>query len=118
MTLRYLNQVAGISLLLYLLYPAPGNTQSTKTALRSIDKAPSEWPPITMINQIVCSDTNYAVAGCASLLDTGDEILAATAKHVLRYFKSESMRSVSFWGTLRTWRMFPKDAPASLWWTN
>jgi hypothetical protein len=67
-----------------------------------------------MINQIDYSDTTYAVAGCAFLLDTGNEILAATAKHILRYFKSESMTSVSFQGTLRSWRMFPKNAPTSI----
>jgi hypothetical protein len=114
MRLRHLNQVAGVSVLLYLLCPALGHSQSTKTRVRWIAKAPSKWPPIAMVNQIVYSDTSYAVAGCAFLLDTGDEILAATAKHVLRYFRSESMSTVSFRGTLGTWKMFPKDAPSSI----
>jgi hypothetical protein len=114
MRLKYLKQVAGILLLLYLVYPPPGHSQSTETPERWVDSTPSEWPQIAMINQIDYSDTTYAVAGCAFLLDTGDEILAATAKHILRYFKSESMSSVSFRGTLRTWRMFPKDAPSSI----
>jgi len=67
-----------------------------------------------MINQIEYSDTSYPVAGCGFLLDTGDEILAATAKHVLRYFKSDAMSAVSFRGTLKEWRMFPKDRPANI----
>jgi len=71
----------------------------------------SEWPQITMINQIEYTDKNHPIAGCGFLLDTGDEILAATAKHVLVYFKSESMKSVSFGGTLKQWRMFPKNNP-------
>jgi len=72
---------------------------------------PGDWPRITMINQIEYTDTHHPTAACGFLLDTGDEILAATAKHVLIYFKSETMDSVSFQGTLKTWRMFPKDSP-------
>jgi hypothetical protein len=64
-----------------------------------------------MINQIEYTDTQHPTAACGFLLDTGDEILAATAKHVLRYFKSETMDSVSFGRTLKDWRMFPKDSP-------
>ena len=76
-----------------------------------MDKPQSEWPQITMINQIEYTDKNHPIAGCGFLLDTGDEILAATAKHVLIFFKSDSMKSVSFGGTLKQWRMFPKDNP-------
>jgi hypothetical protein len=72
---------------------------------------PEDWPRITMINQIEYTDAEHPTAACGFLLDTGEEILAATAKHVLIYFKSESMDSVSFRGTLKAWRMFPKDSP-------
>ena len=47
-------------------------------------------------------------------MDTGDEVLAATAKHILTYFKSETMNSVSFGDALETWRMFPKNSPDDL----
>jgi len=78
---------------------------------RWIEKPQSEWPQITMINQIEYTDKNHPVAGCGFLLDTGDEILAATAKHILTYFKSETMESVSFEKTLKLWKMFPKNNP-------
>jgi hypothetical protein len=71
----------------------------------------SEWPQITMINRITYTDRNHPVAGCGFLVETGDEILAATAKHILGYFKSDSMESVSFGNTLRRWQMSPKDNP-------
>ncbi len=67
-----------------------------------------------MINQIEYTDSKHPSAACGFLVDTGDEILAATAKHVLKYFKSEAMDSVSFAGTLETWRMFPKDSPGDV----
>jgi hypothetical protein len=71
----------------------------------------TNWPRIAMINQIEYTDKEHPSAACGFLVDTGDEILAATAKHVLTYFKAESMDSVFFDGTLKTWRMFPKDSP-------
>jgi hypothetical protein len=76
-----------------------------------MEKRQSEWPQITMINQIEYIDKNHPVAGCSFLLDTGDEILAATAKHVLVFFKSETMESVSFGESLKQWKMFPKNNP-------
>ncbi len=78
---------------------------------RWMDKPQSEWPQITMINQIQYTDKSHPVAGCSFLLDTGDEILAATAKHILIFFKSETMESVSFGETLKLWKMFPKNNP-------
>jgi len=74
-------------------------------------KPQSEWPQITMINQIEYTDKSHPIGGCGFLLDTGDEVLAATAKHVLAYFKSENMESVSFNNTLKLWKMFPKNNP-------
>jgi hypothetical protein len=76
-----------------------------------MDKPQSEWPQITMINQIDYTDKHCEIAGCGFLLDTGDEVLAATAKHILIYFKSDSMEAVSFGNSLKQWRMFPKNNP-------
>lgn len=78
---------------------------------RWMEKSQGEWPQITMINQIEYTDKNHPVAGCSFLLDTGDEILAATAKHILIYFKSDSMKAVSFNNALKLWKMFPKNNP-------
>lgn len=71
----------------------------------------SEWPQIAMINQIEYTDVNHSIAGCGFLLHTGDEILAATAKHILMFFKSDTMESVDFRGSLKRWKMFPKNNP-------
>ena len=88
----------------------PGNVQLEKYG-NWMKKPQSEWPQITMINNIEYTDKSHPVAGCGFLLNTGKEILAATAKHVLKYFKSEKMNSVSFKNTLKVWRMFPKNNP-------
>jgi len=76
-----------------------------------MEAPPGDWPEITMVNRITYTDDHHPVAGCAFLIDTGDEILAATAKHVLYYFKSKEMRTVSFGGSLKRWAMFPKNHP-------
>ncbi len=73
-----------------------------------------EWPRIALVNQIDYTDGHHPVAGCGLLLEAGDEVLAATAKHVLTYFKSDKMDSVDFKGTLRCWKMFPKDRPGDV----
>lgn len=70
---------------------------------------PESWPRIAMVNRVEYSDSSHPMAGSAFLLDTGDGLVAATAKHVLLYFKSKEMDSVSFRGTLVSWEMFPKD---------
>ncbi|MFC1475303.1 serine protease [Candidatus Zixiibacteriota bacterium] len=76
-----------------------------------MEKPQSEWPQITMINQIEYTDKNHPIAGCGFLLDIEGEILAATAKHILIFFKSDSMKTVSFNNTLKHWKMFPKNKP-------
>ncbi len=77
-------------------------------------RPPQDWPQITMINEIEYVDQHHPVAGCAFLLDTGTDTLAVTAKHILTYFKSQAMKSVSFEGTLKNWRMYPKDNPEDM----
>jgi len=65
-----------------------------------------------MVSRIEYVDKSFPVAPCGFLLDTGKEILAVTAKHVLTYFKSEAMMTVSFADRLKSWVMFPKNNPA------
>ena len=67
-----------------------------------------------MINRIEYVDKSHPIAACSFLLDTGRDIVAVTAKHVLTYFKSPSMASVSFGDRLKSWIMFPKNSPADV----
>ena len=69
-----------------------GNTNQSKNNKNWIDKPQDEWPQITMINHIEYVDKTHPVAGCSFLLDTGKDTIAATAKHILIYFKSEKMK--------------------------
>ena len=69
----------------------------------------NEWPQITMINHINYIVNDYAVAGCGFLLDIGTDTIAVTAKHILTYFKSDIMNTVSFINRLIKWEMYPKN---------
>ena len=87
---------------------------SAQPAEKWIAKPQAEWPQITMVSRIEYVDKSFPVAPCAFLLDTGKNILAVTAKHVLTYFKSEAMTTVSFGDRLKSWVMFPKNNPADV----
>lgn len=65
---------------------------------------------IALVNDVKFKNAkfNNAHAGTAFLLDTGNEIVACTAKHVLFFAKSKAMNSVHFRGTLETWAFHPK----------
>jgi hypothetical protein len=104
-------EYASLGALILLLYTglAGGCDAGDKTGW--IDRHRDQWPRIAMINHIEYADTLYPIAGCSFLLDTGEDTLAVTAKHVLTYFKSGGMNSVSFRNTLENWKMYPKDNP-------
>lgn len=81
------------------------NKENPKNQTESI------FPQITMINQIQYTDKYHPIGGCGFLLDIGNDTLAVTAKHVIKFFKSEKMETVSFDNTLVEWKMFPKNRP-------
>jgi hypothetical protein len=78
---------------------------------RWIDKPQEKWPQIAMINRIEYVDKKFEVAGCGFLFEKDGKVFAATAKHVLTYFRSEKMDSPHFRGTLKSWKMLPKNNP-------
>jgi len=100
-----------IGLVFFITIIAQRQISSSASYGQWMEKPQSEWPQITMINQIDYTDVNHPIAGCGFLLDAGNEIIAATAKHILIYFKSDSMESVDFRNTLKLWKMFPKNNP-------
>ena len=108
--------LSGTCLLAGILLAAcgPAQVEEADTYGRWMELPPSEWPHITGVNQIDYVDQQYPVAGCGFLLEVGEEVLAATAKHVLTYFKSAQMDSVDFEGTLKSWKLFPKDRPSEV----
>ena len=66
--------------------------------------------PIALLNDVSFkqAEHNNAHAGSAFLLDTGNEIVGVTAKHVLFLAKTKAMNAVHFRGGLKKWAFHPK----------
>ena len=81
-----------------------------------IKKPQNEWPQIALVNEVwyqngdryVHPSFEYAATGF--LIDTGEEILAATAKHVLWIAKTKGLKTVDINNDLKKWLMHPKES--------
>lgn len=70
----------------------------------------SEWPSISMINEITFADTTYPWIGNGFLVDTREDTLAVTCKHTFLYFKSfRDHTHISLGKDFRSWVMYPKN---------
>jgi tetratricopeptide (TPR) repeat protein len=70
-------------------------------------------PQITLANSIEYSDTSFTdLPGNGFLIDVGDEILAVTCKHVFWENRQKEMKTISFDGKLKTWRMVVINDPS------
>lgn len=79
-----------------------------------IQKEKSTWPTISLINEVWYENNqqyihpSFEYAGSGFLIDTGKEIVAATAKHVLWIAKPKEMTGVNPNPHLDRWVMHPK----------
>ena len=69
------------------------------------------WPQTTMVNDVIFKDSSFTQLniGCGFLLKYNNEIFAITAKHIINVAKSDAMKTTNFEGTLKEWRMYPRD---------
>jgi len=68
---------------------------------------------ITLSNSIEYVDTSFTdLPGNAFLIDIGDEILAVTCKHTLWVNRPEGMKTISFDGKLKAWKMYVINDPS------
>lgn len=65
---------------------------------------------IALLNDVSFHEAkhNNVHAGSAFLLDTGNEIIGVTAKHVLFFAKTPDMKTIDFDGALKEWVFHPK----------
>jgi len=70
-------------------------------------------PQITLANSIVYSDTSFTdLPGNGFLIDVGDEVLAVTCKHVFWENRQKEMKTISFDGKLKEWKMVVINDPS------
>lgn len=68
-----------------------------------------KFEEITLVNKIDFNNASFNQARfcCAFLLQYNNDTFAVTAKHILRYIKSDDMNAVSFENSIKNWTMFP-----------
>lgn len=71
-------------------------------------KPVSEWPEVVFTNDIMFKDTSYRSIGNSFLVDTGDDTLAVTCKHIFLVFAHEELPVIDLGDNFVEWRAYPK----------
>ncbi|WP_231426652.1 trypsin-like serine protease [Pedobacter sp. Leaf250] len=73
-----------------------------------------KFEEITLLNRIDFIESKYDQPkfGCGFLLKYKQDTFAITAKHLLKFIKSDEMKGVSFDNGIKKWSMFPLLKPA------
>ncbi len=70
----------------------------------------SEWPEITMTNEISFEDTTFSGLANGFLVNTGKDTLAASCKHLFMVFeKYVNVNSIYLGSEYCSWKMYPKS---------
>lgn len=66
---------------------------------------------ITLVNKIDFFDSklNQSKFGCGFLLKYNNETFAVTAKHLLKFIKPESMKTLTFENNIKSWSLYPLE---------
>jgi tetratricopeptide (TPR) repeat protein len=85
-----------------------------------IDLPKEQWPVIALTNHVQYKNgdrylaPSFTYAGTGFLINTGNDTLAATAKHVLWIAKNKKSTFVQINNELAAWTMTPKGDPANV----
>ncbi len=71
-------------------------------------KPVSEWPDIVFTNDIMFRDTTYKGMANSFLVDTGDDTLGVTCKHIFLVFVHEELPVIDLGDNFVEWRAYPK----------
>ncbi len=106
-------------LTVFLLLPLIGWSQEKADW---IDKPTTEWPTISMINEVWYQNgdryvhESFQYGGTGFLVNTGTDTLAVTAKHILWIAQPKGLKQVQINDQLEKWWMHPKgDTTRGVW---
>lgn len=68
----------------------------------------SEWPEIVFTNDIVFRDTSYKGIGNSFLVDTGDDTMGVTCKHIFLVFSHEELPVIDLGDNFEEWKAYRK----------
>lgn len=72
-------------------------------------KPVSEWPDLVFTNDIEFKDTTYTGIGNAFLVDTGDDTIGVTCKHIFLVFKHEELPVIDLGENFIRWKAYSKE---------
>ncbi len=73
------------------------------------DKPLSEWPELVFTNNIVFKDTTYTGIANSFLVDTGNDTIGVTCKHIFLIFKHEELPVIDLGGNFIRWKAYSKE---------
>ncbi|RZK18744.1 MAG: hypothetical protein EOO43_12280, partial [Flavobacterium sp.] len=73
-----------------------------------------KFDDIALLNKVDFIDSKYDQQkfGCAFLLKFKNDTFGVTAKHLLKFIKSDEMKGVSFDSGIKKWSLFPLSKPS------
>lgn len=75
-----------------------------------IDKPIAQWPSFSLTNQIEFKDKVYKDFANAFLIDTGQDTLGVSCKHLFMVFKNQlGLETIDLGPTFQDWKLYPKN---------
>lgn len=97
-----------IILLSILILSSCGSGDAITQKEKWADKPLSEWPELVFTNDIEFKDTTYTGIANAFLVDTGDDTLGITCKHIFLIFMHEDLPTIDLGENFIRWKVYPK----------
>jgi len=91
-----------------LILSSCGNGDEITQKEEWADKPLSEWPEIVFTNDIEFKDTTYTGIANSFLVDTGDDTIGITCKHIFLIFKHEELPVIDLGKNFIRWKAYPK----------
>jgi len=104
-----MKNLVNILLLIFSLNACNNSVDEVKKEEWS-DKPVSEWPELVFTNNIEFKDTTYTGVANSFLVDTGDDTLGVTCKHIFLIFMHEELPTIDLGENFIRWKAYPKGS--------
>ncbi len=92
----------------FLLLTACSDSKEAEEKEEWAARPVSEWPDIVFTNDIMFRDTTYKAMANSFLLDTGNDTLGITCKHIFLVFNHEELPLIDLGDNFVEWKAYTK----------
>ncbi|MDZ7738851.1 MAG: hypothetical protein U5K32_07280 [Bacteroidales bacterium] len=96
-------------LLSFLLLTACSDSKEAEENEEWAARTVSEWPDIVFTNDIIFRETTYEGVGNSFLVDTGNDTLGITCKHIFLVFNHEELPVIDLGENFVEWKAYTKE---------